>query len=118
MIILLHRVNDSLTGSEIHRAPACDRERRRASLRGVFTFGLDRDFLLAPDVEFAHRVGALINFAAFGRRRDRIKHAAFGDAGFDPLRDELIAVTGDANAGISWGGSSGLSFLTRAGSRS
>ena len=73
VIILLHRVNDALAGGEIDRAPARDGEGRGAALRGVFAFGFDGDFLLAPDVQFALRVRALVNFAAFGRGRDRDK---------------------------------------------
>ena len=61
---------------------------------------LDRDLLLAPDVQFALRVRLLVNLAALGRRRDRIKDAALGDARLDVLRDELVAVAGDPDAGI------------------
>ena len=81
------------------RRPA-DGEGRGAALRRVFAFGLDGDFLLAPDVEFALRVGLLVNFAALGGRRDGIKDAALGDARLDVLRDELVAVAGDADAGV------------------
>ena len=52
VVILLHGIDDALAGSEIDRALAADRERRRAALRGMFAFGFDRDFLMAPDIQF------------------------------------------------------------------
>ena len=69
-------------------------------MRGVFALGLDRYLLRAPDVELTRREGLLVNLAALGRWRDRVEHTAFGDAHLDVLRDELVAVTGDADAGI------------------
>jgi hypothetical protein len=90
VVILLHRVNDALAGSEIHRAAAGDGKRGRAPLRGVLAFGLDGDFLLAPNVEFALREGSLVNLAPFGRGRDGIENAAFGDADFNVLGDQRL----------------------------
>ena len=81
-------------------APARDREGRRAALRRVFALGFDRDLLLAPHVQFARRVRVLINLPALGARRDGIENPALGDARLDVLRDELVAVAGDADAGV------------------
>ena len=55
VIILLHGVGDALAGGEIDRALAADGEGRGAALRGVFAFGLDGDFLPAPDIQFTRR---------------------------------------------------------------
>ena len=99
VVVLLHRVNDALAGGEIDGAAARDGVGGGATLRGVFAFGFDGDFLLAPDVEFTLSEGPLVNLAAFGRRRDRIKHAAFGDSRLDVLRDELVAVARDRTPG-------------------
>ncbi len=100
VVILLHGVDDALAGGEIDRAPAGDRERRGAALRGVLALGLDGDLLLAPDVQFALGVGLLVNLAALGRGRDRVKDAALGDARLDILRHQLVAVAGHADAGV------------------
>ena len=100
VVILLHGIDDALAGSEIDRAFAADGEGRGAALRGVFAFGLDGDFLLAPDIQFARGIGALVNFAAFGGGRDGVEDAALGDAGLDVFGHQEIAVAGDADAGI------------------
>ena len=107
MIILLHGVDDALAGSEIDRAPPRDRERRRPALRGVLAFCFNGDLLLAPDIEFTLGVGPLVNFAAFRGRRDWIKNAALGDAGFDVLGDQLVAVARHADTGVFGGGGFG-----------
>ena len=108
VIVLLHGVSDALAGGEIDRALAADRVRRGAALRGMFTFGFDRDFLMAPDVQFTRRIGALVNLAALSGGRDGVKDAALGDAGLDVLGHQEIAVAGDADAGIF--GGSGIGF--------
>ena len=100
VVILLHGVGDALAGGEVDDAPAGDGERGGAALRGVFALGLDGDLLVAPDVEFALGVGLLVDLAALGRGRDRVEDAAFGDAHFDVLGDELVAVAGDGDAGV------------------
>jgi len=100
VVILLHRVGDALARGKVYRPLAGHGKRGGAALRGVLAFRLDRDLRLAPDVELALRVRLLVNLAALRRGRDRIKHAALGNAGFNVLRDELVAVAGDANAGI------------------
>jgi len=69
-------------------------------LRRVLAFALDGNLLLAEDVQFSLRIRLLINFAALGRWRDRVEDSAFGDADFDVFGDELVAVAGDANAGV------------------
>ena len=100
VVILLHRVREPLPGSEIHRAAAGDGKRGRAPLRGVLAFGLDGDLLLAPNVQFALREGSLVNLAPFRRGRDGIENTAFGDADFNMLGHQSIAVAGDTDAGI------------------
>jgi hypothetical protein len=100
VVILLHRVNDSLAGSEVDRALASDRERRGAALRSVFAFAFDGDLRAAENVQFPLRVGPLVNLAAFGRWRDGIEDAAVGDARLDVLRDELVPVASDCDAGV------------------
>jgi len=100
MVVLFHGIDDALTGSEVDGALAGDSERGGPALRGVFAFGFDGDFRLAPDIEFALSIGLLVDFASFGRRGDGVKHAAFGDAGFDVLGDQLIAVARDPYPGI------------------
>ena len=73
---------------------------RRAPLRRVFTLGLDGDLLLAPNVQLALRVRALVNLASLRRRRNGIKNPAFRNARFDVLGHEMIAVAGDAHSGV------------------
>ena len=92
-----------ILADEINRAPARDRERRGAALRRVFAFGLHRNFLLAPDIQFTLRVRALVNFSAFGGGRDGIKNTTIRDAGFHVLSDQLVPVTSNADAGIFGG---------------
>ena len=48
--------------------------------------------LLPEDVELTLGVRLLVDLAAFGRRRDRIEHAAVGDARFGVVGHELVAV--------------------------
>ena len=65
---------------------------RGATLRGVFTLGFHRQLLVAPHIQCALRKGLLIDLATLGRRCDGIKHATLGNAGFHPLRHQLVAV--------------------------
>ena len=90
------------------------RKRRGAALRRMFPLAFDGDFLLAEHVKFALRVGLLVNLAALRRGRDGVKDAAFGDARLHVLRDELVAVAGDADAGIFRRAPGGLSRMARA----
>src|SRR5688500_19420160 len=105
VVVLLHRVNDSLAGGEIDGAATGDGEGSGATLGGVFAFAFDGDFLLAPDVQFALCKGTLVNLAPFSRRCDRVKDTTSSDARLDVLRHELIAVARDRHAGIFWHGS-------------
>lgn len=100
VIVLLHGIDDALAGSEIDGAAAGNGKGGGTTLGGVFAFTFDGDFLLAPDVEFALCIRALVDFTAFGGRSDRVEDASFGHARFHILGDELIPVTSDGNAGI------------------
>ena len=111
VIILLHGVGEALAGGEIDRAFAADGEGRGSALRGVLAFRLDGDFLMAPDIQFTGGIGALVNFAALGGRRDGVEDAALGDARLDVFGHEEIAVAGDADAGIFGRGETRLGWL-------
>ena len=60
----------------------------------------DRDLLLAPDVQLSRGVRVLINLPALRARRDGVEDTALRDARLDVLRDELVAITCDAHAGV------------------
>ena len=100
VVILLHRVHDTLSGSEVHRALAGDGHCCSSALRGVFAFALDGQLLVAPNIQRALRKSLLINLTALGGGRDGIKHTALGDARFHPLGHQLVAIAGDGEAGI------------------
>src|SRR6266478_974149 len=87
VIVLLHRINDPLAGSEIDRAASGDRKGRGPALRGVLAFAFDGDFLLAEHVEFTLCVGLLVNLASFGRGSNWVENPAFSDAGLNVLSD-------------------------------
>src|SRR5689334_10526944 len=100
MVILLHRINDSLAGSEIDSAHSCDGIGRGATLSGMLPFTFNGDFLIAKDVELALGKRLLINLTAFGRGSNRVKNTTFSDTGLDVLSYQLVAVTGNANPRI------------------
>jgi hypothetical protein len=110
VVILLHRVHDALAGGEVHGPASRDRISSRATLRRMFAFAFDGDFLRAENIQLTLRERLLVDFPAFSRRRDRIKDAAFSDARLDILSDELIAVASHPNARIFRDASSGLAF--------
>ena len=66
VIILLEGIDDALAGSEVDRALAADRERRRAALGRVFAFALDGDLRGAEDVQLTLRVRLLVDLASLG----------------------------------------------------
>ena len=100
MVVLLHRVHDALAAGEVHRAPPGDGEGRGSPLRGMLAFGFGGDLLLPPDVQFTGGERCLIDLPALGGRGDGVEDAAFGDARFHVLRDQLVAAAGDVEAGI------------------
>ena len=53
MIILLHGISDTLAGGKVDGTLACNRECSRSALSRMFSFGFDRDFLLAEYIKFA-----------------------------------------------------------------
>jgi hypothetical protein len=65
----------------------------------MLAFRFDRDRIASEGVQPTFSVGLLKELAPFGGRRDGIEHARIGDTRFGVIRDELIAVGGDANAG-------------------
>ena len=101
VVVLLDAIDDALAGGEVDHALAADGVGDGAALGRVLAFGLDGDGVVAEDVQVAFRIGLLEELAAFGGRRNGIEHAGVGDAGLGVIRDELVAVGGDANAGIT-----------------
>ena len=57
--------------------------------------------LLPEDIQMAFGIGLLKELAAFGRRRNRIEDSGVGDARLRVVRDKLISVCGNADAGIA-----------------
>ena len=103
MVVLLHAVDHALAGGEVDHALAADGVGDGAALGRVLAFGLDGDGIAAKDVKVALGIGLLEQLAAFGGRRNGIENAGVGDAGLGMVRDQLIAVGGDADTGItSW----------------
>jgi hypothetical protein len=100
-----------VAGSEIDRAASGHGKGGRAPLGGVLAFGLDGDFLLAPNIEFALGVGALVNLAPLRRGCGGIENTAFGDADFDVLGHQSVAVAGDADSGVLRAGLARLECL-------
>ena len=100
VVILLHRVGQALAGGKVDRALAGHGKGGGTALGGVFTLALDRDFRVAPDVQFAHREGFLVQFPPLGGRGDRVKNASLGDTCLDRAGHQLVAVDGDRDAGI------------------
>src|SRR5262249_55235859 len=99
VVILFDAVHDALSRGEVDDAIATDRIRDGAALGRVLAFGLDRDRIPAEYVEMAFGECLLIQFAAFGGRRDGIEDAGVRDARFGMVRDELVAVGGHPNPG-------------------
>ena len=115
MVILLHRVHNTLAGSEVHRAFAGDCHSRGPPLRGMFTLALNCQLLVAPHIQRTLGEGLLVNLAALGRWRDGIKHATLSDPCLHPLGHQLVSVTGDGDARVlrltSGAGFAGGNFL-------
>ena len=103
VIVLLDAVDDALAGGEVDHALAADGVGDGAALGRVFAFGLDGDGVVAEDVQVALSIGLLEELAAFGGRRNGIENAGIGDAGLGVVRDELVSVGGNSNAGIASG---------------
>ena len=103
VIVLLDAVDNALAGGEVDHALAADGVGDGAALGRVLAFGLDGDGVVAEDVQVALSVGLLEELAAFGGRRNGIENAGIGDAGLGVVRDELVSVGGNSNAGIASG---------------
>ena len=103
VVVLLDAVDDALAGGEVDHALAADGVGDGATLGCVLAFGLDSDGVVAEDVQVALGVGLLEELAAFGGRRNGIENAGIGDAGLGVVRDELVSVGCNSNAGIASG---------------
>ena len=99
--VLLHGIHDALAGSEVYRAAALNGVGSRTTLSGVLAFGFNRYFLLTPNIEFTEGERLLIDLTTFSRWRDRVEDTAFRDTGLHMLRDQIVAVAGDADAGVA-----------------
>jgi len=100
VIVLLDAVHHALARRVVDDAPAADRVRDCAALRGVLALGFDGDRAAPEDVQLALGVRLLKELAAFRGRRDGIEDAAVGDPRFRVVGDELVAVGRDPNARI------------------
>ncbi len=101
VVVLLNAVDNALAGGEVDYALAAHGVGDGAALGRVLAFSLDGDGVVAKDVQVALSIGLLEELAAFGGRRNGIKNAGIGDAGLGVIRDELVAVGSDPNAGIA-----------------
>ena len=72
-----------------------------SALRCVLALRLDRDGVVAEDIQFAFRVGLLVQLATFGGRGDRVEDSRVGDASFRVIGNELISVGCYANTGVT-----------------
>jgi hypothetical protein len=101
VVVLLDAVDDSLAGGEVDHALAADGVGDGAALSRVLAFGLDGYRIVAKGVEVALGIGLLEELAALGGGSDGIEDAGVGDPRFGVVRNELISVSGDANARIT-----------------
>src|SRR4030095_6087776 len=101
VVVLLDAVDDALARGVVDHALAADGVGDGAALRGVLALGLDRDRVVAEDIELAFGEGLLVQLPAFGRRRDRVEHTGVGDARFGVVGDELIPVRRDADPRVA-----------------
>ena len=99
VIVLLHAVDDALAAGEVDHALAADRVSDGAALGRVLALGLNGDGVLAEDIQMALGIGLLEELAALGRGGNRIKDAGVTDARLGVVRDELISICGNPNAG-------------------
>ena len=97
VVILFHRVGQSLPRGKVHHPAPGDSESGGATLGRMFPLGFNRDFLVAPDIELPFGVGGLVNFPTLGRGGDGIEHSTFCNAHLHMLGNQLIAVTGNGN---------------------
>ena len=100
VVILLHGIDNTLARREVYRALAGHRHRGGSTLRGVLALGFHGQLLVAPHIQCTLCKGLLINLATLSRRSDGIIHAPLRDAGFHPLRHQLVSVTRYRNTRI------------------
>ena len=101
VVVLLHAVHDALAGRIVDDPLAADRVRDGAALGGMLPFRLDRNRVLAEDIQLAFGKSLLIQFAAFCGRRDGVKDAGVCDARFGVVRNELVPVGSDPDPRVA-----------------
>jgi hypothetical protein len=92
VVILFHAVHDSLAGRKVHHPLAANGMRDGSALCRMLPLSLDSDGVVAEDIQFAFRIGLLVQLSALGGRGDRIEDSRVGDASFSMIRNELISV--------------------------
>ena len=100
VIVLLNAIDDSLPGGEVHGAAAGNGIGDRSALGGMLPFTFDGYFRFTKDAELALGVGLLVHLSHFGRRGDGVEDSPIRDARLGIVGNQLIAVGGDALAGI------------------
>ena len=78
-----------------------------SALRRVLSFCFHGEGVAAEDIQAPFGEGLLVEFAPFGRGRDRVEHASIGNSCFRVVGDELIPVCGDPYSRIARSGGHG-----------
>jgi len=81
-----------------------------AALGRMLALGLDGDGVLPEDIQMAFSICLLEEFAALRGRRNRIKDAGVADSRLGMVRDKLVSICSNPNAGIA--SSSGHEYLS------
>ena len=103
VIVLLHAVDHALSRGEVHHALAAHRVCNGAALGRVLAFGFDGQRIAPEDIEFAFGKCLLEELAALCGRCDGVEHACVGNPRLRVIRDKLVSVGGNSNAGITRG---------------
>ncbi len=100
VVVLLNAVHNALPRRVVDDTLAAHGVRNRTALGGVLAFGFDGNGVAAKDVELALGKRLLVELAAFCRGGYGVEDASIGDPGFSMVRNQLIAIGGDANPRI------------------
>src|SRR5688572_8288822 len=100
MVVLLHAVDDTLSGRVVDDPLSADRVRDGTTLRRVLSLGFNRDRVSAEHVQFAFGECLLVKLTTLSRGCNWIEDTGIGNPCFGMVGDELIAVGGDANPRI------------------